>query len=837
MNGKMTGRRRLLALACAALMTIAANAGQHPGQMMDTPVENENFDEANFTAWINDKERKVDGSPNRLMWTKSTGPQPHWYGFGGGNAAGNVCHLRVPFKKPVPVGSVIIQGGGRVSVLKPGAQYPGRLNDEADWIPAERLDDKGKVIKGEVAGNEFAIWVLPAGTVTRAIRFTHQSGTRDSSGDYGMAAVAVAKERLQNVAPYGTVVTRTNQIHAGKMINMHMDHWGSWENIPTSGDPAREVVSASNCEPILLFWPEPTPLDCLIGLFSGFGSLEIDEYAGPASRHPREARESDWKLVRKVDDVEVGYPVGLWPNFVPFGKTVTTRALRVRLTSVTKTGHGHMMDKMADGKRVFADEFLACRVLPDKEKFAPPAFLAKAKAALNPPIPIKFTLPEEGYVTLVIEKKDGTRVRNLVSETKFPKGNNTAWWDGTDDLGRDLNAAAHGLYQLPVRPVAPGEYVVRGLWRKEVRLRYEFSVYSPGNVPWDTNDHTGAWLANHSAPSAAAFVPAEISPLKGAPAMFLGCLVTEGPDGMCWTNMDMKKMGGMKWIGGAWLAAPHLASDFGPQRQPETSVYTAAVFPTDGNDKGSEIRVNRIRRADAGVEQVGRFGIGENLEGNRDWHLSQIAIWNQLLVCALPRQNALLVIDAAAGKETQRLTLKQPQGLAFDRAGELFAVSEKKVFRLGKAGDDKKFAAQPTVAVGAGMDDPTKLTIDAQGQIFVSDRGRQHNVKVFSPRGKLLRAIGKPGAPKAGKYDELRMVNPAGLAVDDQGRLWVTEDNVLPKRVGMWDVKTGKLLKAVYGSPKYGGGGAIDRKDPNRFYYDDWGTMEFAWTGKPARAV
>ncbi|MBP5234127.1 MAG: hypothetical protein J6333_12070, partial [Planctomycetes bacterium] len=51
----------------------------------------------------------------------------------------------------------------------------------------------------------------------------------------------------------------------------------------------------------------------------------------------------------------------------------------------------------------------------------------------------------------------------------------------------------------------------------------------------------------------------------------------------------------------------------------------------------------------------------------------------------------------------------------------------------------------------------------------------------------------------------------------------------------MWDLKTGKLLKAVYGSPKYGGGGAIDRKDPNRFYYDDWGTMEFAldWkTGK-----
>ena len=157
------------------------------------------------------------------------------------------------------------------------------------------------------------------------------------------------------------------------------------------------------------------------------------------------------------------------------------------------------------------------------------------------PIPVPFTIKEAGYVTLVIENSAGFRVRNLISETWFPAGADTAWWDGLDDLGRDIDASDHGVYHIPSRFVNPGEYRVRGLVRGEITPKYEFSPYTTGNPPWSTADHTGAWLANHTPPMSALFVPANQSP-TGQPAVFLGCYVTEGPDGLAWVDLDGKNL-------------------------------------------------------------------------------------------------------------------------------------------------------------------------------------------------------------------------------------------------------------------------------------------------------
>ena len=90
-----------------------------------------------------------------------------------------------------------------------------------------------------------------------------------------------------------------------------------------------------------------------------------------------------------------------------------------------------------------------------------------ASDAPHPPIPIKFSLKEAGFVTLVIEDASGKRVRNLVSETPFPAGDNTAWWDGLDDVGRDPEAASHAVYHIPGKLVRAGTYSVRGLFRNK----------------------------------------------------------------------------------------------------------------------------------------------------------------------------------------------------------------------------------------------------------------------------------------------------------------------------------------------------------------------------------
>ena len=185
-------------------------------------------------------------------------------------------------------------------------------------------------------------------------------------------------------------------------------------------------------------------------------------------------------------------------------------------------------------------------------------------AALHGPIPVRFTLDAPGYVTLVIESADGRRVRNLVSETPFPAGPNTVWWDATDDLARDVDAARHGVYHIPAQLVAPGTYRVRGLYHAGIDLRYEFAVYNAGSPAWSTADHTGGWLTNHTPPSSALFVPGDKAP-GGRPLVYLGSYVSEGGDGLAWVDLEGRKQGGVGWVGGAWTGAPYLARDAGPQ--------------------------------------------------------------------------------------------------------------------------------------------------------------------------------------------------------------------------------------------------------------------------------
>jgi hypothetical protein len=146
-----------------------------------------------------------------------------------------------------------------------------------------------------------------------------------------------------------------------------------------------------------------------------------------------------------------------------------------------------------------------------------PAFPAEmaSKQAPHPPIAVPFHLDRPGFVTLVIEDQNGIRVRNLVSETYFAAGNQVAWWDGLDDLGRNTNAAEHAIYDVPGRMVQPGTYTVRGLYRQAIDLKYEFAIYNPGQPPWTTGDASSGWLTTHTPPGTVCFIPAGMVPAHG----------------------------------------------------------------------------------------------------------------------------------------------------------------------------------------------------------------------------------------------------------------------------------------------------------------------------------
>jgi len=824
---------------CVALcVAIAGFAGlcrgeQHPGHEAKTPIHNKVLDGAVFGCWVDGKESPVASGEDaiwqmeRFLWSTTAGhPGDQHFRFGDSKNPGP-RHLRVGFKQSVTIGTVIIVGGGQLSYLKKTSTYPGRLDKEEDWLPAQRIRMDGKVTSDAIRNNDCAIWMFPAGTQTRALRFSHIAQPSDSAMFGAIGGALVLSDRFLNVAPFANAIASSNQKDAERVRNLYHNYWGSWANEESRRPSERRVISEMDPEYVTLVWPEPVTLDALIGLHTGFGAFDLEVYTGPANQHPRNAKAQDWKCIKDFSNFHVGYPVLVWPNYFPLDRSVTTRAIRLKITATTREGHEHINGTTNKGRRVWLSQLFALRKLGPNDAIAAPDFATRPPAEINPPIPIPFTLPKAGYVTLVIEDANGIRVRNLIQETWFEAGRNTAWWDGTNDLERDPDAARHGLYTIPATPVAPGTYTVRGLYHEGIRPFYEFSIYNPGTPAWDIPDHTGAWLANHSSPSAAAFVPAERSPI-GEPTVFLGAYVTEGPDGLIWVDADGKKRGGRKWIGGTWTAAPYLATDVGDDPDPDVAVYIGAVW--EANDKSEmELRLNALSRDNKATRHVLNTTLGR--KDNMFRALTAIAAHNRKLAVALKCHNQIWIVDAVSGHTDATVDITSPEGVAFSPSGKLYATTEGELVEVVV----EENGVVPLVS--AGLDEPSMITVDAKGNIYVANGGQSHQVKVFTPEGKFVRDIGEAGAPKAGPYNERHMNSPMGLAVDNQGRLWVAECDYMPKRISVWDAD-GKFLTAFYGPGKYGGGGSLDPTDKTKFYYADehsYGSMEFEldWeTGK-----
>lgn len=473
-----------------------------------------------------------------------------------------------------------------------------------------------------------------------------------------------------------------------------------------------------------------------------------------------------------------------------------------------------------------------------------------AQPADHPPIPIEFTLARAGVVTLVIEDAQGMRVRNLVSETPFSAGTNTVYWDGLDDLGRDPEAAAHAVYHVPGKVVAPGRYTVRGLVREPLDLRYEFTVYNPGRPPWKTSSTRSQWLTNHTPPGTLCYVPAGQAPSRegtNSPAqMLIGSYVAEGGSGLAWVDLDGNKLHGQMWVGGVWTGAEQIGRDLGPEPVPGVYAYVASSWKGDKyNGNLAEIRLHKLVNdfQKLAAPRDTRMGSGEDpavlaptwkFPGTNVVGIGGLAAWNGLVVVSLPKMDALLLVDAAHARVLGTAALPAPRGLAFDAQGRLLAVSSNRIVgvRLPAVAECRSntVLATPVVVVDQGLEAPQGVALDGRsGALYVSDRGACNQVKVFDVRtGRLLRAIGTPGQPKAGPYDPTLMHHPKGIALDDRGRLWVAEEDHAPKRVSVWNAD-GTLATAYYGPPQYGGGGVLDPEDKRLFYHNGM-TFTIDWT-------
>ena len=470
-----------------------------------------------------------------------------------------------------------------------------------------------------------------------------------------------------------------------------------------------------------------------------------------------------------------------------------------------------------------------------------PSTATSPRPASHPPIPIHFHLDRPSLVTLVIEDDSGQRVRNLLSETPFPAGENVAWWDGLDDLGRDPNSAAHYVYSVPGKLVSPGNYVVRGLIHQKIDLKYEFSVYNPGQPPWMTSDTSSEWLTNHTPADTVCFVPAGTVPAHGKldanspPQVLIGSYVAEGGSGLAWVGLDGRKLHGQMWVGGVWTGAQQIARDQGEHPVPNLYAYVASTW-------GSELRLHKLvneKHLSPGNHDT-RFGNGEDPPVlSSTWKfpneslagIAGLAAYNGTVILSLSKMDELLFIDVAHSRVIGTLPVSHPRGLYADSKGNLFIVSHNTVLKAKlpetQSANGVPTLSTPQVLIADGLQDPQQLTMDSDSNLYVSDWGASNQVRVFSPTGKLIHAIGTAGVPAPGPYDPTLMHHPKGIAIDSRNQLWVAEEDFQPKRVSVWGLN-GSLVHAFYGPPPYGGGGNLDPRDKTLFYMDGM-TFRLNW--------
>jgi hypothetical protein len=466
-------------------------------------------------------------------------------------------------------------------------------------------------------------------------------------------------------------------------------------------------------------------------------------------------------------------------------------------------------------------------------------------SAQRPPIPVRFRVDEPAFVTLVIERtaavepdaavekpdktkgkvlytgRPGLRVKNLVSNTWFPAGEHTVWWDGLDESNARLVVIPGKAmyYRIDGSLVSAGEYRVRGLTRKAVAPKYQFPVYSGDqSPPWKTKSGRGGWLADHTPPAAALFLPGSNVEKGAGPGVLLSSPVSEAGDGLVLCDLRGRRVAGRRGIGAGdgWCGAELLARDVGTKHVPKQDVYLAVDW------------LDRAEVWAIGPNWLGKKIFTYKFPRREHWAIGGLAVRDGRIALSLPKLNQVLLLGAEKGTVLGKTEVQQPRGLAFDAAGRLIVLSGRKVTVWDVASDDSRLQLKRTNwRSAARFEDPQGVALDEHGRIYVSDWGKSHQVKVLAPDGKLVRTIGRPGEPRVGPYDPQHMNHPKGLTVTSDGRLWVAEHWLVPKRVSIWTLK-GKFVKAMYGPTWYGGGGALDPRDRTRFFvHGDGGGMEF----------
>ncbi len=395
--------------------------------------------------------------------------------------------------------------------------------------------------------------------------------------------------------------------------------------------------------------------------------------------------------------------------------------------------------------------------------------LVEAGVPPDRPLPLEFAyeLPEDAECTIQLFNAQNEIVRILVAQQTRMGGKNIERWDGCDSNGNLLPA---------------GTYKWRGIYHSPIKAEYRFSVHNSGNPPYPTADGKGGWGGDHGVPQAVC-------------AFDEGILLAWDSSEYGWGVIRTDFEGRKHW--GTNYDAVHLATD-------GETVFSAGGH---GLTRSSHIQLMTVREARP-VQIGGKGEIAAPPGGEtKSDTVSGLACDKIFLYASYKARNLIAKFNAKDGSLAATWEVPAPERLAALPENRIAVISQGKVLILGEG------KAQATIS--NHLDEPTAIAFH-EGELFVANRGKLMNISVFSAaQGNYLRAIGKDGGrPAKGRYDQDGMFMPGGIAVDKAGQLWVAEAADAPKRISVWDAKTGAFKKEFFGGCSYFAYGHIDPVRP-----------------------
>lgn len=504
-----------------------------------------------------------------------------------------------------------------------------------------------------------------------------------------------------------------------------------------------------------------------ISLELGVAGKAVTLLSGDKARHSRKGQTSRWEFL------------------LPSEKDISSPRLAIALAWA---GGPYQTDRLRQRFRHANAAAAHTGLSTDPADWQPLDLEERAREAADRAleIAIDFDQAIEGKASVVIEKPDGTRVRNLVSAQTMPKGRHRLIWDGLDESG---NIAAPGDYR----------------WR---------AISHPGLRPVHLMDFCDGPGSNHGTFQAAA---------TNGKSIFFAAPVAEGGHEIVELAPDGTFIRGFNPPHGHGLSVVSLAAD-------ENFLYAAH----DGLAWGKHVdrskpdwkeeRTLSVMRIDLKNGTVAEFPGGTrhsalltyeagpgSPQRATDNRLSGIALWQGSLWLADQGAKEVISIDPATGQRSSAKPIPYHRVTAIASHGEdLYVISERKLAVIG--GPQRK-ARQIAELQG----NPGGLYVQSPDEIYVSDK-LAGCVRVLDQNGREKKIIGKPGGTLPGPYDSLAIHQPVGLIAQD-GKLWVTEqERWQPKRLAAFDTQTGAVAKEYFGPTNYGAQGAgFDPLDATRW--------------------